>query len=196
MFAHIHGWVDDVQPDRAVLEAAGVGYEILCSTATLKTLDVGMEAKLYIHFHQVQDTVTLYGFASKEERAMFRRLIGVSRVGPKLALGMLSHLEVSDIAAAILTENAAALSRVPGLGKKTAARLLLELKEQVSEDVAPTGVFAGESKALDMRAEATAALVALGYDGVVAGRAVAETPDCPRVEDMITAALRSLAAKK
>ena len=125
MFAHIHGWVDDVQPDRAVLEAAGVGYEILCSTATLKTLDVGMEAKLYIHFHQVQDAVTLYGFATKEERAMFRRLIGVSRVGPKLALGMLSHLEVSDIAAAILTENAAALSRVPGLGKKTAARLLL-----------------------------------------------------------------------
>ena len=104
MFAHIHGWVDDVQPDRAVLEAAGVGYEILCSTATLKTLDVGMEAKLYIHFHQVQDAVTLYGFATKEERAMFRRLIGVSRVGPKLALGMLSHLEVSDIAAAILTE--------------------------------------------------------------------------------------------
>ena len=90
MFAHIHGWVDDVQPDRAVLEAAGVGYEILCSTATLKTLDVGMEAKLYIHFHQVQDAVTLYGFATKEERAMFRRLIGVSRVGPKLALGMLS----------------------------------------------------------------------------------------------------------
>lgn len=125
---------------------------------------------------------------------MFRRLIGVTRVGPKLALAVLSHLSVSDITAAILTENDAALSRVPGMGKKTAARLLLELKEKVSADMGATGELGG-GVSLDMRAEATAALVALGYDGVVAGRAVSAAPACERVEDMITAALRSLAAK-
>ncbi len=194
MFAHIRGIVDELAPDRAVIEAGGVGYELQCSTATLKALQTGAEAKLYVHFHLAQDAVSLYGFASTQERAMFRRLIGVTRVGPKLALAVLSHLSVSDIAAAILTENDAALSRVPGMGKKTAARLLLELKEKVSADMGAAGALGG-GVSLDMRAEATAALVALGYDGVVAGRAVAAAPACERVEEMITAALRSLAAK-
>lgn len=194
MFAHIRGIVDELAPDRAVVEAGGVGYELQCSTATLKALQTGAEAKLYVHFHLAQDAVSLYGFASTQERAMFRRLIGVTRVGPKLALAVLSHLSVSDIAAAILTENDAALSRVPGMGKKTAARLLLELKEKVSADMGAAGALGG-GVSLDMRAEATAALVALGYDGVVAGRAVAAAPACERVEEMITAALRSLAAK-
>ncbi len=194
MFAHIRGIVDELAPDRAVIEAGGVGYELQCSTATLKTLQTGAQAKLYVHFHLAQDAVSLYGFASTQERAMFRRLIGVTRVGPKLALAVLSHLSVSDIAAAILTENDAALSQVPGMGKKTTARLLLELKEKVSEDMGAAGGLSG-GISLDMRAEATAALVALGYDGVVAGRAVAAVPASERVEDMITAALRSLAAK-
>lgn len=195
MFAYIHGRVDELLPDRAILEAAGVGYELLCSTATLKTLQAGAEAKLYAHFYMAQDSLALYGFATQEERAMFRRLIAVTRVGPKLALSVLSCLSVNDVAAAILTENAAALARVPGMGKKTAARLLLELKEKVTEAMGPGSSLDGEGAALDMRAEATAALVALGYDGLVAGRAVAAAPDCGRVEDMITAALRSLAAK-
>lgn len=195
MFAYIHGRVDELLPDRAILEAGGVGYELLCSTATLKLLKAGAEAKLYVHFYMAQDSLAFYGFATQEERAMFRRLIAVTRVGPKLALSVLSCLSVNDVAAAILTENAAALARVPGMGKKTAARLLLELKEKVTEDMGPAGSLNGEGVALDMRAEATAALVALGYDGLVAGRAVASAPDCERVEDMITAALRSLAAK-
>lgn len=195
MFAHIRGTVDEIAPDRVVIEANGVGYELQCSTATLKTLQTGATAKLFVHFHLSQDSVALYGFVSTEERAMFRRLTGVTRVGPKLALAVLSHLSVADIAAAILTENDAALSRVPGMGKKTAARVLLELKEKVSADMGVAGELAG-SVTLDMRAEATAALVALGYDGIVAGRAVAAAPDCQRVEDMITAALRSLAAKQ
>lgn len=195
MFAHIRGMVDEVGPDRAVIEAAGVGYELQCSAATLKTLKAGGQAKLLVHFHLSQDAVALYGFAAAEERAMFRRLIAVTRVGPRLALAVLSHLSVSDIAAAILTENDAALSRVPGMGKKTAARVLLELKEKVSEDMGAAGALPSGGT-LDMRAEATAALVALGYDGVVAGRAVAAAPDCPRVEDLITAALRSLAIKQ
>ncbi|NCB30961.1 MAG: Holliday junction branch migration protein RuvA, partial [Clostridia bacterium] len=86
MFAHIRGIVDDIQADRAVLEAGGVGYELQCSAATLKTLQAGAQAKLYVHFHLSQDMVALYGFATVDERAMFRRLIAVTRVGPKLAL--------------------------------------------------------------------------------------------------------------
>ncbi|MDR0841517.1 MAG: Holliday junction branch migration protein RuvA [Christensenellaceae bacterium] len=193
MYEYIRGIVDEIGPDRAVAEAAGVGYLLLCPATTLKTLQAGKEAKLYTHFHIAQDAIALYGFCSNEERAMFRRLIGVTRVGPKLALAVLSHLSVSDIAGAILTENADALSSVPGMGKKTAARLLLELKEKVSEDMRRAGLEQSYGGALDMRTEATAALVALGYDGVVAGRAVASADDCDRVEDLITQALKGLA---
>ena len=127
---------------------------------------------------------------------MFRRLIAVTRVGPKLALSVLSILSVSDIATAILTENAAAFDRVPGMGRKTAARVLLELKEKVSADEMqlPGGTKATPGR-LDVRSEAVAALVSLGYDGVSAGRAVAAVADSEKVEDVIMAALRELARK-
>lgn len=200
MYSHIRGTVEEIGTDRAVIEAGGVGYELICSQATLRCLRPGREHKLYVHFHVSlsQDVMALYGFESKEERTMFRRLIAVTRVGPKLALSVLSVLSVSDIAAAILTENAAAFDRVPGMGRKTAARVLLELKEKVTpEDMAgsPMAQAAATGSSMDMRAEAIAALVSLGYDGVEAGRAVSAVPDCARVEDMITQALRGLAMK-
>ena len=194
MYAYIRGTVDEKNPDRVVIEAAGVGYELICSDATLRQLSVGDEAKLLTHFNVSQDgTVTLYGFMTSDERAMFRRLIAVNRVGPKLALGILSKLNPADIAMAIVTQNAAAFDRIPGLGKKTAARLLLELKEKVTEDT--MGSVSAPQMAegsVDMRTEAIAALVALGYDGVSAGRAVSSVGECARVEDMITKALREI----
>ena len=128
---------------------------------------------------------------------MFRQLIGVTRVGPKLALAVLGKLSVSDITAAILMENASAFDKVPGMGKKTAARVLLELKEKVSKE----GIFfetepaAGEKQGInDIRSEAVAALVALGYDGVTAGRAVSSVSldECTKVEELITKALREI----
>ena len=194
MYAYIRGIVDEKNLDRVVVEAAGVGYELICSDATLRQLSVGDKAKLLTHFNVSQDgTVTLYGFMTSDERAMFRRLIAVNRVGPKLALGILSKLNPSDIAMAIVTQNAAAFDRIPGLGKKTAARLLLELKEKVTEDT--MGSVSAPQMAegsVDMRTEAIAALVALGYDGVSAGRAVSSVGECARVEDMITKALREI----
>ena len=194
MYAYIRGTVDEKNLDRVVIEAAGVGYELICSDATLRQLSVGDKAKLLTHFNVSQDgTVTLYGFMTSDERAMFRRLIAVNRVGPKLALGILGKLAPSDIAMAIVTQNAAAFDRIPGLGKKTAARLLLELKEKVTEDT--MGSVSAPQMAegsVDMRAEAIAALVALGYDGVSAGRAVSSVGECARVEDMITKALREI----
>lgn len=199
MYAHISGTVNEILPDRAIIEAAGVGYELFCSNQTLKGLTVGAQAKLYTHFHisMSQDTMALYGFGSKEERAMFCRLISVTRVGPKLALSVLGVLSVQDITLAILTENAAAFDKVPGMGRKTAARVLLELKEKVSNDdlSAEASAPAASAGNMDIRSEAIAALVSLGYDGVTAGRAVAAVEDCARVEDMITNALREIARK-
>jgi len=194
MYAYIRGTIDEKNLDRAVVEAAGVGYELICSDATLRQLSVGDTAKLLTHFNVSQDgTVTLYGFITADERAMFRRLIAVNRVGPKLALGILSKLAPSDIAMAIVTQNAAAFDRIPGLGKKTAARLLLELKEKVTEDTMGTASAPQMAEGgVDMRTEAIAALVALGYDGVSAGRAVSAVGECSRVEDMITKALREI----
>jgi len=198
MYAHIRGIVEELDMDRVVIDASGVGYELFCSSATLKQCEKGKSIKLYTHFHLGQDVMALYGFYSTEERAMFRRLIGVTRVGPKLALAVLSNLQVTDVAAAIFTENAAALAKVPGMGKKTAARVLLELKEKISsEDLLSAGAAVPSAEpsgaaSSNMRSEAVAALVALGYDGVSAGRAVAAVPDCDRVEDMIPLALREL----
>ena len=191
MYAHIRGTVEEKGLDRAVIEAAGVGYELFCSETTLRQLSAGNQAKLLVHFHISQDNVALYGFYTSEERAMFRKLIGVTRVGPKLALSVLGKLSVLDIATAILTENAAAFDRVPGMGRKTAARVLLELKEKVSGDeMLSAGVTPGTG--LDMRGEAIAALLSLGYDGVTAGRAVNSVEECAKVEEMITKALREI----
>ena len=195
MYAHIRGIVEDLQADRAVLEAGGVGYELMCSAKTLSRLRAGEEARLYAHFHLAQDAAALYGFYTQEERGMFRRLISVTRVGPKLALSVLSVLDAKDIAAAVLTENAAAFDRVSGMGRKTAARVLLELKEKVDAAEMTGGAAVEAPGALDIRSEAVAALVSLGYDGAAAGRAVAAVPDCGRVEEMITLALRELARK-
>lgn len=198
MYSHIRGKIEEVGADRAVIEAAGVGYELFCSRATLSKLIEGKEAKLFTHFNISQDAVALYGFYTDEERAMFRRLIGVSRIGPKLALAALSVLSPQDIALAVLTDNAAAFDGVPGMGRKTAARVILELKEKV--ETAPAHAGSGKTAApadadAAMRHEAIEALVALGYDGASAGRAVAAVENCSRVEDMIMQALRALGKK-
>lgn len=198
MYSHIRGIIEEIGADRAVVEANGVGYELLCSRTTLSKLAVGKSAKLFAHLNISQDAIALYGFHSDEERAMFRKLIGVTRIGPKVALAALSVLSPEDIALAVLTDNAAAFDGVPGLGRKTAARIILELKEKV-EGVGAGGAkpSANDAKSGDagMRHEAIEALVALGYDGASAGRAVASVEGCTRVEDMIMQALRSLAGK-
>lgn len=194
MYAHIRGTVCSIMPDRIVIEAAGVGYELFCSSLTINRLREGDQAKLLTHFHLSQDAVALYGFASESEREMFRKLIGITRIGPKVALNVLSVLTPEDVALAVVTENAAAFSRVQGLGKKTAARLILELKEKVDASDGIPVISVSEASA-PIRSEAIAALVSLGYDGALAGRVVSELPDCDTVEEMIKQALRELSRK-
>ena len=196
MYAHIKGTVDSVTLDRAVIEANGVGYELFCSSLTLRELLPGKTAKLFTHFHFAQDAVALYGFRSEEERAMFRKLIGVSRIGPKVALNVLSVLTPEDVSLAVITDNAAAFDRVQGMGRKTAARVILELKEKVeaAEMVSASGREPGQEGSA-IRTEAIAALVSLGYDGALAGRIVADLPEKTSVEDMIKAALREISKR-
>ncbi len=191
MYAHIRGEVIEIAPERAVLEAGGVGYELFCSSKTLSALKKGTEAKLFAHLHMAEGIQALYGFFDEAERTMFRRLITVTRVGPKLALSVLSTLTPFDVAAAIMTENAAALERVPGLGKKTSQRLLLELKEKVSEYASIAAL--GSDIPSDMRREAVSALIGLGYDAASASRAVMEIKAQVSIEELITLALRTLA---
>lgn len=193
MYAYIRGTAAEVLPDRAVLEAAGVGYELLCSSQTLKRLAAGREAKLYTHLYLADGVMALYGFFDTAERDMFRRLLGVTRVGPKLALAVLSQLSPQDVAIAIVTENAAAFDRVPGMGRKTAQRLLLELKERVQTEEMLGGGEAPAAQTQDLRAEAVAALVSLGYDGLSATRAVNAVEDAASVEELIKKALRAFA---
>ena len=197
MYAYIKGNVDYTGADRAVIGAVGGGYELICSKRTLDTLRVGSEAKLYTHFHLAQDVAALYGFASEDERAMFRKLITVSRIGPKVAISVLSAMSAEDVAFAVLTDNAAAFDGVPGMGRKTAARVILELKGKVDGGMpaAAAGGTASASVSPEMRSEVIEALVSLGYDGASAGRVVSSLPECERTEDMLRLALREIAKK-
>ena len=139
MYAYIRGIVSDIASDRAVLEAAGVGYELFAGRKTLDKLILGEEARLYTHLHLAEGVQALYGFYTEEEREMFRRLIGISRVGPKLAVSVLSVMEPADVISAVVTDNPAAFDPVQGMGRKMAQRVILELKEQVKDTAVPLG---------------------------------------------------------
>ena len=195
MYAYIRGTVDETGADRAVIEAAGVGYELFCSAMTLKTLVIGEQAKLYTHLHLAEGVQALYGFSDTEERDMFRKLLGVSRIGPKVALSVLSTMTPSDVRAAIVTDNPAAFDRVAGMGRKTAQRVILELGETIRQESAgmqPVKKTDAAPSLPSMQTEAVAALTTLGYDGLTASRAVAKIKDAASVEDLITKALRSM----
>jgi len=195
MYAYIRGIVTDISADRVVVEAAGVGYELFAGRKTLEKLIQGEEAKLYTHLHLAEGVQALYGFYSQEEREMFRRLIGITRVGPKLAVSVLSVMEPSDVISAVITDNPAAFNAVQGMGRKMAQRVILELKEQVKD--APVPVKTGQAIPVNVpeniRSEAVQALVALGYDGLTASRAVSAVEEAKNVEELITKALRKLA---
>lgn len=193
MYAHIKGIVDSVTADKAVIDASGIGYELNCSSQTLNKLIEGKQAKLYTHLNISQDAVALYGFYSESERTMFRKLLGVSRIGPKVALSVLSVLTPEDVSLAVITDNVAAFDRVQGMGRKTAARVILELKEKV-EAAAPSD-SGGTPSAASMKSEAIAALVSLGYDGAEAGRVVSELPELSTVEETIKSALREFSKR-
>ncbi len=193
MIAHIDGIVSEKNPDGVVVDCGGVGYELLCSASTLAACPaLGKSVKLYAYLAVREDAMELYGFISREEKKMFMRLIGVSGIGPKSALGILGVLSVHDLSVALVTGDAAALARAPGIGKKTAQRLVLELKDKVSsEELTGTGAQTFMPPAQSAQAEAIEALMALGYPSSEAAKAVSRVDkQFDKANDIIFQALK------
>ncbi len=204
MIAMIVGTVAEKSEGEVVLQTSGgVGYHLMCSMNTLTAVPgVGTECKLFTHLAVREDAMELYGFGQREERDMFRRLISVSGIGPRTALFVLGSMPLSDLRLAILTGDLNALSRAPGIGKKTAQRIALELKDRVTQDALASGVkvdeFApfgdAETPAQDALGEAMQALKSLGYSPQEAAAALkgvkgqGETAD-----ELIRLALRHMA---
>ena len=194
MIASLHGRLESLGGDWAVIKVGGIGFQVYMPTSTLSTLGAaGEEVKLHTHLHLREDNVTLYGFASSEELELFQILIGVSGLGPKLALAMLSTMNVEQLSTAIATGSTDLLTAVPGIGKKMAERLVLELKDKISAGLvaAPTAQIAREN------ADVLAALTSLGYSVAEATRAVATLPSSSdlTIEEKIKLALQYFGGK-
>jgi Holliday junction DNA helicase RuvA len=133
MIAHLRGSIQEKSPNQVVIEASGVGYDVQIPISTYTALgDVGAAASLRIHTHVREDALQLFGFATAEEKALFERLISISGIGPKLAITVLSGLPVMDLVTAIRSSDVPQLIRIPGVGKKTAERIVLELKDKIA----------------------------------------------------------------
>jgi Holliday junction DNA helicase RuvA len=133
MIGHLRGTVFEKNPNEVIVEAAGVGYEVVIPISTYTVLpETGALVSLRIHTHVREDALTLFGFATTEEKAVFERLISVSGIGPKLAITVLSGLATPDLIAAIRNGDVPRLVRIPGVGKKTAERMVLELKDKLA----------------------------------------------------------------
>lgn len=198
MYAYINGVVADKGHNELVIEAGGVGYSLYCSLNTVQNaLSVGEMMRVYTYFNVTQDGITLFGFGTKEERAMFLRLTSVSGIGPKTAIGILGSMSMHDLTLAIVMGDTATLSRAPGIGKKTAQRIALELKEQISDDELE-GLSAPGAKAVPVRQddpmnEAMIALQSLGYtpgEAMQALSAVRDKSDQP--DELVRLALRGM----
>lgn len=173
MYAYISGEVVQKAAAYAVIDVGGVGYQIFTDTFSLNSIKTGEKAKLYTHLKVAEDDMTLYGFLTQEQKTMFEKLLSISGIGPKAAASVLSVMRVNDIAAAAISNDDKAFTNVPGIGKKTAQRLVLELKEKVDfEDAVGMDMDMTEFSQ-DAAAEAAAALAGLGYNRQEAVAAIA-----------------------
>ena len=198
MYAYLKGTVADKGLNELVLDVQGVGYLLSVSMTTLQDAPpAGESMKVYTYLSVRDDAMELYGFSSREEKAMFLKLLSISGIGPKLALAILGSMPLRDLSLAIVTGDVTALSRAPGVGKKTAQRIALELKEKVSEGdfaAAPTAHTSFTPVQEDAATEALAALQALGYTAQEAARAISQVRgQSDKANDLVRLALRSMA---
>lgn len=173
MISSLHGKVESLGSDFAIINVGGIGFQVYMPTSTLSTLGaIGKEVQLYTHLHLREDNATLYGFGSADELTLFQSLISVSGLGPKLALAMLSGMRVEQLVTAIATGGADLLTVIPGIGRKVANRIVLELKEKIGAGwiTTPATQLAQENT------DVLAALTALGYSAAEATKAVATLP--------------------
>ena len=189
MIGRLHGTLLDKSPPQILLDVGGVGYEVDVPMSTLYDLPaVGQAVTLLIHTVIREDAHLLYGFATAAERGTFRELLKISGIGPRIALAVLSGLSVSEIAQAVTQQDTARFTRVPGIGKKTAERLLLELKGKLGADLGGAATAAAGSAS-----DVLQALIALGYSEREAAAAAKALPEGCSVDDGIRQALKSLA---
>lgn len=165
MFAYIKGSLEVKSINYVVVENNGIGYKIYMSSKSIGTIgNIGEQVKVHIHYHVREDDISLYGFNSEEELRMFEILINVSGVGVKSALTMLSDITPSSFALAVINDDVTRLTKVPGVGKKTAQRLILELKDKLkSEDIASEEIEVEEKKNNNINNDVVVALQVLGY---------------------------------
>lgn len=191
MIASLQGVVESLGGDYAIINVGGVGFRAYMPTSVLSTLGkVGEEVQIYTHLHVKDDDISLYGFGSADELTLFETLIGVSGLGPRLAMAMLSALNVEQITMAIATGSTDLLITVPGIGRKMASRLILELKDRIGAGLiaTPAAQIAQENT------DVLAALTSLGYSVAEASRAVATLPAASdlSVEERVKLALQYL----
>jgi holliday junction DNA helicase RuvA len=193
MIGRLSGVLLEKQPPQVLLDVAGVGYEIDVPMSSFYNLPaIGERVTLVTHFVVREDAQQLYGFLSQKERVAFRELIRISGVGPKLALSVLSGMSADELAQCIVLQDAGQLTRVPGIGKKTAERLLLELKGRLADALPQVG---GVSASAGVAHDALGALLALGYSEKEALPALKQLPEGLTLEESIRQALKLLARK-
>ena len=195
MIAYISGTLAEKTPARIVVEACGVGYEMSISLSTYDRLPAtGSPAKVFAYHHVREDGETLFGFATEDEKEMFGKLTGVSGVGPKIALAILSGLTIADLSLAIASGEAKRISAVKGVGKKTAEKICVELKDKVNAFEAMSSASGTRSKAF-LR-DAVLALAALGYGEENASKMVSQVVSGhPEAEDTETVIRLALAGR-
>ena len=197
MIAHLRGRLLSKTPNQAILECAGVGYDVTISVATFSALpNEGAEAVLYIHTHVREDQIALFGFSEKQEKRLFEKLLTISGIGPKLAITVLSGIDSSRLVTAIRSGDHATLTRIPGIGKKTAERVVLELKDKLDDLAAAIPPAAGAPHHGPAGDDALSALVNLGYARPIAQKAIetAITKDPNAARDFETLFRAAMAA--
>ena len=195
MIARLSGTVLEKHPNRVVVDVAGVGYDVQVPLSTFYGLgDPGAAVTLRVHTHVREDAIALFGFASSLELDLFERLIAISGIGPKLALAVLSGIDPGELVRAIRTQDVARLTRIPGVGKKTAERIGLELKDRLPQAASGAAIEAADPGS-SLRDDLLSALANLGYQRAAAEKAVdavlTKTPD-PSFEQALRDVLRGM----
>ena len=199
MISFVNGIVEDLTENSVILDHNGLGLEIFMTGRDLSRIRSGMELKVYTYFSVREDGMQLYGFLTKDERNIYKLLLGVNGIGPKGAVTLLSGISTDELRFAVLADDAAAIAKAPGIGKKTAQKIILELKDKFSLTEAFESKLSGSSQAAvqsvsaeqdEIRKEAIEALTALGYNSTEALRAVSSVPEASDVESLLKAALR------
>ncbi|HZY10590.1 MAG TPA: Holliday junction branch migration protein RuvA [Bacteroidota bacterium] len=185
MISYLHGKLVHKSPTELVIDVNGIGYHVNIPLSTFEKIEqLNGQVKIFTYMHVREDIMQLYGFATEAERELFRLLISVSGIGPKMAQGILSGMSINELKEAILTSNIGSLTTISGVGKKTAERLVLELRDKFTsaESFEPTSV--STSKLLKARAEAVVALMSLGYTRTDAERVLRTVTKDSSEQDM------------